>query len=303
MMTMDDDHMRARRVAYFTLVANLVLACGKLVAGVVGRSYALIADGVESVTDLFSGGIVLHGVTIASRPADAEHPYGHGRAEALAGGLVALIIIGAGIGIAGGAVYALMKGDHEPPRTFTLWVLLGVVVTKEVMFRVLSRVARETDSRAVLNSAWDQRKDVISSTAAAIGISIAVFGGKKYAAADEWAALVASAIILYNGIPLARETLLELMDTQPSHIVEQARAVAGTVEDVMDVEKVFARKSGLRYLVDMHIEVDPHMTVEHAHEIAHEVVERIQNQVPGVQDVLIHVEPHGQKRMPGPGST
>lgn len=286
------DHARGQHVTLIGMLVNTGLAFVKLVAGLVGHSYALIADAVESMADIVASVVVWQGLNIAARPADSDHPYGHGRAETLAALIVALMVIGAGVGIAVGAIREIVSpGPHTTPAAFTLWVLLGVVVTKETMFRVMRRVSSEVDSAAVLSDAWHQRSDAITSAAVAIGIAIAVFGGPGYAPADDWAALFAAGVILFNGCYLTRAPLRDLMDTQPTEIVKQARVVADTVHDVQGVEKVFARKSGLRYLVDMHIEVDPQMPVCRAHAIAHAVKERIRSAMPAVLDVLVHIEP------------
>jgi len=284
------------------LVANTGLAFVKLVAGLLGNSYALIADAVESMADILASAVVWHGLNIASRPADREHPYGHGRAETLAALIVALMIIGAGVGIAVGAIGQITSPlPHDSPAFFTLWVLLGVVVVKETMFRVMQRVSSEVDSAAVMSDAWHHRSDAITSAAAAIGIGLAVFGGQRYATADDWAALFASGVILFNGARLTRRPLRDLMDTQPAEIVDRARAVAATVHCVEGVEKVFARKSGMRYLLDMHIEVAPEMSVRRAHAIAHQVKQEIRAAMPTVMDVLVHIEPSDEGNPPDRG--
>jgi cation diffusion facilitator family transporter len=260
-------------------------------AGLIGRSYALIADAVESLADVVSSVVVWHGLNIAARPADENHPYGHGRAETLSALIVALIIIVAGLGIASEAVREIIHPQYTP-ASFTLWVLLGVVLVKEVLFRRMRSVALDTGSGAVFSDAWHQRSDAITSATAAVGLGIVVFGGERYAAAEDWAALLASGVILFNGVRLSIAPVRELMDTQPTEVVDHARKVAGKVSGVEIVEKVLARKSGMRYLVDMHIEVDSDMSVYRAHAISHDVKEAILRDIPKVLDVLIHIEPH-----------
>jgi cation diffusion facilitator family transporter len=274
------------------LLANAVLALVKLIAGVLGNSYALVADAVESSADIFGSLVVWRGLRIAAQPADAEHPYGHGKAEALAAVIVAMMLFGAAIGIAIEAVREILI-PHHAPAPFTLWVLVGVVVTKEVLFRVVRRTARATSSAAVLVDAWHHRSDAITSAAAFVGISIALIGGPGYESADDWAALLAAGVIGVNAYWLIAPQMRELMDTAPVAVVDQARAVAAGVTGVSGVEKVFARKSGLRYWVDMHVEVDPQMPVRRAHEIAHDVKDAIRARMPEVADVLVHIEPYG----------
>ncbi len=280
------------RVSLAGLLLNVALAAIKLAAGVVGHSFALVADAIESSLDVVGSFVVWRGLRIADRPADGDHPYGHGRAEALAGLLVALLILVAGVGIAAEAVRGLLS-PKVPPASFTLAVILGVVVVKEGMYRSVRRAARRTGSGAVLIDAWHHRSDAITSAAAAVGLAIAILGGPAYAQADNWAALVASGVIVVNAVRLIRSPLGDLMDTRPREVVERVRVVAAGVHGVRAVEKVLARKTGLAYLVDMHVEVAPEMTVDTAHGIAHAVKDAVRGAMPQVQDVLVHIEPHG----------
>lgn len=279
------------RISLIGMVVNAVLAFAKLVAGILGHSYALVADGVESLADILSSLVVWGGLRIASIPADRDHPYGHGKAEPLAALVVSLMLLGAGIAIAVEAIREIIT-PHRAPAAFTLWVLLAVVCTKEVLFRVVRRVAGQVNSGAVLADAWHHRSDAITSVAAGVGISVALIGGPGYEPADDWAALVASAVILYNASRICVRPLRELMDAEPVEIVAQVREVAASVPGVAGIEKVFARKHGMKYWLDMHVEVDPQMSVRDAHLVAHAVKDRIRERLPAVQDVLVHVEPH-----------
>jgi cation diffusion facilitator family transporter len=290
MSSPDLDNARGLRLSLAGLFINGGLAIIKLITGVVGHSYALIADAVESMADIFGSLVVWGGLRIARQPPDEDHPYGHGKAEALAGLVVALMLIGAAIGISIEAVREIIA-PHHAPAAYTLWVLLGVVAVKEVLYRIGRRIARDSRSSAVLADAWHHRSDAITSLAAAIGISIALIGGAGYEPADAIAALFASAIILFNALRLMRPPLRELMDTEPPHITQQARDIARGVVGVVDVEKVLARKSGTRYWVDMHVEVDGSISVHDAHELAHQVKDAVRQAMPRVQDVLIHIEP------------
>lgn len=292
MSTAAERNTRGQRLSLLGLVVNSALVAVKLATGIVGNSYALIADAVESSLDILSSFIVWRGLRVAAKPADADHPYGHGRAEALAGMIVAVMLAGAAVLVALGAFRELMS-PHPPPAWYTLVVLIGVVVVKETMFRVVDRGGREIGSSSLRADSWHHRSDAITSAAAAIGIAIAVIGGEAYSVADEAAALFASGIILFNAFRLGRQPVEELMDTLPPEVVEQARAVAAGVADVGAVEKVFARKVGLSYLLDMHIEVDPEMTVRESHRVAHDVKDAIRAAMPNVQDVLVHIEPLG----------
>ncbi len=283
-------YARGLRITVLMLFINAGLAIVKLVVGLLGNSYALIADAVESMADILGSLVVWSGLRIAARPADRNHPYGHGKAEPLAAIIVAMMLIAAGVGIAIQAIREIAT-PHHAPAPYTLWVLIAVVVVKESLFRVVRSVARKVNSAAILVDAWHQRSDAITSLAAGVGISIALFGGEGYEQADDWAALFASTVILLSACRLMVRPLNELMDAEPTEIIRQVREVAVKVEGVQGVEKVFARKSGLRYWVDMHIEVDPNMPVNRAHAVSHNVKSAIRTAMPKVQDVLIHIEP------------
>lgn len=274
------------------LCVNVLLASGKFGAGVAGHSTALIADGVESMVDIAGSVVILGGLHIASKPADEDHPYGHGKAEALAAMFVALMVFAAGGAVAVKAVLSLLN-PGPPPHVYTLIVLVAVVFVKEGLFRLARGAARDLGSGAVLTDAWHHRADAITSLAAFVGISLTIWGGARVSWADSAAALVAAAIILINGVVLCRIPLHELMDAEPTQIVARARALAEAVAGVSDVEKVGARKSGRRYWVDMHVRVDPAMSVRDAHAVSHRVKDAIRAEMPGVADVLVHIEPAG----------
>lgn len=291
---MSERRQSTLRVPLIGLVANIVLATVKLIAGWVGHSHALVADAVESLTDVIGSLVVLWGLHIAAQPPDERHPYGHGKAEALATLIVSMMLIGAAVGIAVSAVREIISPARLPAR-FTLWILLAAVVIKEVLFRLGRRVSSSSGSGAVMADAWHHRSDAIVSMAAAVGISIAIFGGKGYEAADGVAALFASAIVIFNAVQLFLAPLRELMDATPTGITLRVREVALGIEGVRGIEKVLARKSGSQYLVDMHLEVDPDQSVRDAHQLAHRVKDTVKQAMPAVQDVLIHIEPHEEK--------
>ena len=285
-------HGLGQRFAVLGMVVNALLAIVKLIAGLLGHSYALIADAVESMADIFGSIVIWGGLRIASLPADRNHPYGHGKAEPLAALFVALALFGAGAGIAVQAVREIIQ-PHHPPSAFTLPVLIGVVIVKELLFRLVERGARRIDSGAVMVDAWHHRSDAITSLAAAVGISIALIGGPAWAPADDWAALVASGVIIFNAYKLVQVPLAELMDAEPTAMIDRVRSIAAAVPDVQGVEKVFARKSGMSYWIDMHVEVAPAMPVLRAHEISHQVKDAVRAAIPQISDVLIHIEPFG----------
>ncbi len=275
------------------MAVNVVLSGTKLAAGIVGHSHALVADAVESFADLFSSLIVWRGLIVAAAPPDEDHPYGHGKAEPIASAIVAAMLLGAALWIAITAFGEIMA-PHLSPAPFTLIVLLAVVAVKESLFRFVSREGRAVDSSAVKSDAWHHRSDAITSVAAGIGISVSLIGGKGFEAADDVAAIAAAGVIAWNGWHLLRPALNELMDTAPGHeVIDQIRRIATTTPGVDSVEKCIVRKVGYQYFVDMHVEVDPQMTVLRSHEIAHDVKDKIRDAIPAVSDVLVHIEPLG----------
>ncbi|MCP4246533.1 MAG: cation transporter [bacterium] len=283
---------RGLLVTVGAMAVNTLLALVKLTVGWIGGSYALVADGVESCADIFGSLVVWGGIKIAAKPADENHPYGHGRADALAALFVAMMLLAAGVGISVQAVRAILH-PRGIPAAYTLWVLLGVVLVKEVLFRRLRRHADALASTAVLSDAWHHRCDAVTSAAAAVGITIALVGGEAYQTADAWAALVAAGVILLNAVRLARVPIRELMDAEPTQLISQVRTIAEDVAGVEAVEKITARKAGLYCWVDMHIEVDPQMTVCDGHKVAHVVQDAICTRLPQIAGVLVHVEPAG----------
>ena len=277
------------------MAVNVILAGGKLAAGIFGHSHALVADAVESFADIFSSMIVWRALVVAAQPADDDHPYGHGKAEPIATAVVGTVLLLAAAGIALQSVREIVS-PHQAPAPFTLVVLLGVIGIKEALFRFVFREGVSVQSSAVRSDAWHHRSDAITSLAAAIGITVALIGGPHYASADDVAAIVAAGIIAWNGWRLLRPALDELMDAAPDPgVVKEIRDIALTISGVAEVEKCLVRKMGYHFFVDMHVEVAPDMTVQRAHDIAHEVKNTIRQQLPIVHDVLVHVEPAGQR--------
>lgn len=290
------------KATFVGLLINTGLAAIKMAAGILGHSHALMADATESIADLFSSVIVWRSLVVAAAPADADHPYGHGKAEPIAAAFISTILFLAAIWIAGHAVIGLAH-PHGAPAAFTLVILLFVVAVKESLFRYVFTQGQITDSPAVRSDAWHHRSDAITSLAAGIGITVALAGGPGYEWADDVAALAAAVIIAWNAARLLRPALDELMDATPGlELVEQIRNTAATIEGTERVEKCVVRKIGYDYWVDMHVEVDPQMSVEKAHEIAHQVKDKIRDAIPSVRDVLVHVEPRSARPAADPQS-
>jgi len=288
----DNATRRSIRWAQAGLLINAVLVLVKLFAGIIGHANALVADAVESSADIFSSLIVWMGLSIAARPADEDHPYGHGKAEPLAAALVSLMLLGAAAGISTLAIREIHT-PHHLPAPFTLFVAAGVIIVKEILYRRVSRVGKDVGSTAVTADAWHHRADAISSLAAFIGISIALIGGRGWEAADDWAALVAALLVAVNGLRTLRPAISGLMDEAPDRSVkERVLEAAFSVKGVRNVEKLKVRRSGLAFYADLHVQADPAISLEDAHEIAASVKYAILGAVPSVVGVLVHMEPH-----------
>jgi cation diffusion facilitator family transporter len=282
----------AIRTTYFSIVSNTFLAIIKGLAGFFGNSYALIADAIESTTDIFSSFLVLFGLKYASKPADKNHPYGHGRAEPL----ITFLIVGFLITSATIIAYESIKNIRTPhglPKPWTLLVLAPIIIWKEISFRLVSKKARITNSTSLKAEAWHHRSDAITSVAAFIGISIALYLGEGFETADDWAALFASGFIFYNSFLIFRPALGEIMDEhQYDDLVAVIRKKSLTVEGILGTEKCLIRKSGMKYHIDLHAMVDKNITVEAGHDLAHKLKDTLTMEIPQSGNILIHIEPN-----------
>ena len=285
------DASRGIRTAQIGLLVNAVLAVIKVLAGVIGNSYALIADGIESTADLFSSTIIWSGLRIARRDANAEYPFGYGKAETLAAATVALMLIGAAIAISIEAIREILT-PHHAPAPWTLAVLVTVVFVKEMLFRKVKAVGAEVGSEAVHADAWHHRSDALTSLAAFVGISIALIGGEGWEEADDWAALVAAGVIAWNGQAILRPAIAGLMDRSAEPAIrDSVYEIACAVRHVRAVEKVIVRRAGAHYFADLHVQADPDMSLQDAHAVGHHVKASIMERLPNVRDVLVHMEP------------
>jgi len=278
-----------QRLALLGIFVNAVLAVIKISAGILGNAYALIADGVESILDIGGSLVIWSGLKFAGKPADEQHPYGHGKAEPLAAAMVALFVLGAALALAVESVREILT-PHHSPKPFTLVVLVLVVAVKEGLFRFVEKKAG--NSTALQADAWHHRSDAITSLAAFVGISIALIGGPGFEAADDYAALIACGLIGFNGVRLLIPALKEVMDTAPPRELREAiRAAAGEVPGVKSIDKLYVRKMGMEYYVDIHVRVNGTLTVREGHDIAHAVKDGLREFNPAIRDALVHVEP------------
>ena len=282
----------AIKATYFSIIGNTCMAIIKGLAGFFGNSYALIADAIESTTDIFASFLVLFGIKYSSRPADKNHPYGHGRAEPLITFLVVGFLITSATIIAYESIINIQT-PHQLPKPWTLIVLGAIIIWKEYSFRVVMKRSVQTNSSSLKADAWHHRSDAITSVAAFIGISIALFLGNGYESADDWAALFASGFILYNSYQIFRPALGEIMDENlHDDLIAQIRVVSLEVNGIRGTEKCFIRKAGMKYHVDLHARVNSDITVKEGHELAHKLTDTLRERIPELGHVLIHVEPY-----------
>ena len=280
----------AIKTIYFSIIGNTALAAIKWLTGYFGNSYALIADAVESTTDIFSSLLVLFGIKYSNKPADKNHPYGHGRAEPLITFLVVVFLVTSATIIAYESIQNIGT-PHELPQPYTLLVLGIIIIWKEVSYRLVIKRSKEINSSSLKADAWHHRSDALTSIAAFIGISIALIFG--FESADDWAALFASGFILYNSYYIFRPALGEIMDEHLyDDVAKRIREISKNVTGILDTEKCLVRKTGMKYHVDLHATVDANLSVKEGHNIAHNLKDRLKKEIPELADILIHIEPN-----------
>jgi len=282
----------AIRTTYFSVIGNAALAIIKGLTGYFGNSYALIADAIESTTDIFASLLVLFGLHYSTNPADKNHPYGHGRAETL----VTFLVVGFLMISATIIAYESIKNigtPHKLPKPYTLVVLGAIIVWKEISYRIVISKSKETNSSSLKADAWHHRSDAITSVAAFVGITIALLLGKGYESADDWAALLAAVFILYNSYLIFRPALGEIMDEHLyEDLITKIRDIAHKVDGIIDTEKCYIRKAGMSYQVDLHAIVDANLTVAKGHALSHKLKDKLQAELPELGHILIHIEPN-----------
>ncbi|MGO1244835.1 MAG: cation diffusion facilitator family transporter [Sphingobacterium sp.] len=282
---------KAIRTTYFSILTNFLLALVKWLAGILGNSYALIADAIESTADIFSSILVLLGLRYSKRPADETHPYGHGRIEPLITFIVVIFLIVSAFVIAMESIENI-RTPHDLPESWTLIVLAAIIIWKELSFRTIIKKSKALNSNTLKAEAWHHRADAITSVAAFIGISVALFSGPGYESADDWAALFASGLIIYNCYGIFRPALAEIMDENTYEELEEiVRKKSINVEGVKLIEKCYIRKIGMYFQIDLHAVVDPTITVREGHEIAHNLKDYLMDNVDNIGNVFIHIEP------------
>jgi len=284
---------KAIYTTYWSIGGNTLLAVVKFVTGMLGNSFALIADAIESTADIFASFLVLVGLRYASRPADENHPYGHGKAEPLITFVVVLFLVISAFVIVMESINHI-RTPHKVPAPYTLIVLGIIIAIKELFYRFVKKRGKETGSTALVADAWHHRSDAITSLTAFAGIAVALIFGEGYETADDWAALVAAGFIIYNAYRIFRPALGEIMDEhQYDDLVGKIRDSSLAGPGVLDTEKCYIRKLGMVYHVDLHAIVDGAISVRSGHAIAHQLKDHLMNEFPEISDVLIHIEPEG----------
>jgi cation diffusion facilitator family transporter len=286
-----DDLRLGRRIALLGILTSAALATLNVVAGVYARSTSVLATGVEFAGDVLVSAVVLFGMALASKPADAEHPYGHGRLETLAAFVVSLVLIASGTGIGWHALQAV-GASHDPPSSVALAVLVVAIVARTLMSALKFRVGRRIHSASLVADAWNDAVDILGATVALVAVALAIHGGPAFLAADHYGGLAVGVVVIVTGVRVLRDASLELMDTMPDDAqIAMVRRVASAVPGVDGIEKTYARKTGFQYHVDLHVGVDPGLTVADSHRIAADVRQRVRAELGWVADVLVHIEP------------
>ena len=288
-----DNLLLGRRVAAASVAASCLLAVSNIWIGYAGGSTSVVAAGFEFLGDVLASLIVLAGMNLAAKPADENHPYGHGRVEILAGLSVGLILAAGGFAICYGSVQKITD-PHSAPETYSVWPLLGAVAIRTTMATVKFRTGRRIGSASLVADAWNDAVDILSAAAALCALGLTLFDPARFLAADHYGGFIVGLFVIYTGLRVLRDTSLDLMDTMPSaEFIERIRAAAMQVEGVEGIEKCYARKTGLQHHVDLHVEVDPRITVADSHDIATQVRAHIRRTMPEIADVLVHIEPRG----------
>jgi cation diffusion facilitator family transporter len=284
----------ARWVALVSMAVSGLLAALKITIGWIAGSTSVLADGIEAASDVVASGVVLFGLTVATRPPDENHPYGHGRFETLSGFVVGLLLAATGAGICLSSMQRVYE-QHPPPAAYAVWALVFSISTKTVLAIWKYRYARKTRSSGLLADAYNDSVDILSGVVAMVALGLTLYDPGRFLAADHFGGLGVGFIVIFLGLRVVRDTSMQLMDTMPDDAaIAEIRSITMTVPGALGVEKCFARKTGFQYHVDLHLEVDPQMTVSQSHDIATEVRSRLKAHLEWVADVLVHVEPYGE---------
>ena len=299
MTFLDESYRTARRVTLAGMVVSAGLACSNIITGLLANSTSVVATGFELAGDVLASSIVLIGMGVAARPADENHPYGHGRFETLSAFVVGLILAAAGAMICYRSLQ-LIGATHAPPGAGAAAALVGTIVLRGIMSFVKFRVGRRLRSSALIADAWNDAVDILSAFAALVAVGLAQYDPGRFLAADHYGGVIVGIVVVVTSLRILRDASLELVDTMPEPELTQAiLKISRMVPGVLGVEKVFARKTGLQYHIDLHIEVDPTATIAASHSIGGHVRATLRRELPWVADVLVHVEPSARAPLDG----
>ena len=286
-----DNFKLGQRVALLSILASAMLASGNVIVGLLAGSTSVVATGLEFVGDVLASTFVLVGMLMASKLADSEHPYGHGRFETLAGLVVGIILAAGGAGICWRSLQNIGQ-THAPPSAYAIWPLLGAILVRSVMSRIKFKVGRRIQSASLVADAWNDSVDILSCAAASVALGLTLYNPARFLAVDHYGGFTVGLVVIVTGLRVTRDTSLDLVDTMPEgKSLDEIRKAALEVDGVLGVEKCFARKTGLQHHVDLHLEVDPNLTVWEAHDIATRLRISLCERLDWVADVLVHVEP------------
>lgn len=285
-----------RRITIAGAVVNIVLTTLKIIAGILGRSAAMIADGVHSLSDLFSDVIVLIFTHISSKGKDRDHSFGHGKFETLATLIVSvmLVVVGADFMAKGvRKIIGVLNGEMIPvPGMVALWAAAASIAAKEILYHVTARVGKKINSPVVMANAWHHRSDAFSSIGALAGIGGAIILGDRWAILDPLASCGISIAIIAVAVKMALPSLAELLEASlPEEMENEIKGIAMSVEGVDDIHELKTRRNGISVIIDAHVVVDPDMTVVQAHDISTAVETALRSRFGAETQINIHVEP------------
>ena len=285
-----------RNITLWGSVVNIALTVGKIIAGILGRSAAMVADGIHSLTDLLSDIVVLVFTHISSKGKDKNHSFGHGKFETMATLIVSVILVAVGAklmadGVA--SIIGVMNGNSIPlPGSIALWAAIGSIIIKEILYHATIRTARRTNSPVVLANAWHHRSDALSSIGALAGIAGAMILGEKWTILDPIASCCISIAIIVVAVKMSLPSLAELLETSlPEEIEKDIISIANSVQGVENIHELKTRRNGISYIIDAHIVVDPHISVTEAHNIATDVENALKEKYGNETQINIHIEP------------
>lgn len=285
-----------RRITIIGAIVNIVLTTFKIIAGILGRSAAMVADGIHSLSDLLSDIVVLVFTHISSKGKDKDHSFGHGKFETLATLIVSVILVAVGARLMSGGVKSIIEvlnGNPIPvPGRIALWAAIVSIISKELLYHATVRTAKRVNSPVVIANAWHHRSDAFSSIGALVGIGGAMILGDKWTILDPIASCCISIAIIVVAVKMALPSLAELLETSlPDEIEQDIITTANSVPGVENIHELKTRRNGISYIIDAHVVVNPHISITEGHNIATDVENALRNKYGHETQINIHIEP------------